>query len=91
MEVGVRELRNHLSRYLDRVRDGEEVIVTDRGRAVARVVPVADERVLDRLMYGQQSLSPFLGRRDFELPALGRHGPDEGARIVSAMQCAVRR
>jgi nucleoside-diphosphate-sugar epimerase len=24
-------------------------------------------RVLDRLMYGQQSLAPFLGRRDFEL------------------------
>jgi prevent-host-death family protein len=50
MEVGVRELRDHLSRYLDRVRDGEEVIVTDRGRAIARVVPVGGERVLDRLI-----------------------------------------
>ncbi len=50
MEVGVRELRNHLSRYLDRVRDGEEVVVTDRGRAIARVVPVGGERVLDRLI-----------------------------------------
>ena len=26
MEVGVRDLRDHLSRYLDRVRDGDEVI-----------------------------------------------------------------
>jgi prevent-host-death family protein len=50
MEVGVRELRNNLSRYLDRVRDGEEVIVTDRGRAIARVLPVGGERVLDRLI-----------------------------------------
>lgn len=50
MEVGIRELRNHLSRYLDRVRDGEEVVVTDRGRAIARVVPVGGERVLDRLI-----------------------------------------
>jgi prevent-host-death family protein len=50
MEVGVRELRDHLSRYLDRVRDGDEVIVTDRGRAIARVVPVGTERVLDRLI-----------------------------------------
>jgi prevent-host-death family protein len=50
MEVGVRELRDHLSRYLDRVRDGDEVIVTDRGRAIARVVPVGSERVLDRLI-----------------------------------------
>jgi prevent-host-death family protein len=50
MEVGVRELRNNLSRYLDRVRAGEEVVVTDRGRAVARVLPVGAERVLDRLI-----------------------------------------
>ncbi len=50
MEVGVRELRNHLSRYLDRVRDGNELVVTDRGRAIARVVPVGSERVLDRLI-----------------------------------------
>ena len=50
MEVGVRELRNHLSRYLDRVRDGNELVVTDRGHAIARVVPVEGERVLDRLI-----------------------------------------
>ena len=50
MEVGVRELRDHLSRYLDRVRDGDEVIVTDRGRAIARVVPIGGERLLDRLI-----------------------------------------
>ena len=35
MEVGIRELKNHLSRYLDHVRDGDEVVVTDRGRAIA--------------------------------------------------------
>ncbi len=50
MEVGVRELRNNLSRYLERVRDGQEVVVTDRGRAIARVIPVGTERALDRLI-----------------------------------------
>lgn len=50
MEVGVRELRNNLSRYLDRVRDGEELVVTDRGHAIARMLPVGAERVLDRLV-----------------------------------------
>jgi prevent-host-death family protein len=50
MEVGVRELRDNLSRYLDRVRDGDEVVITDRGRAIARVVPIGAERVLDRLI-----------------------------------------
>ena len=48
MEVGVRKLRNNPSRYLERVRDGEEVVVTDRGRAIARVSPIGVERVLDR-------------------------------------------
>ena len=38
-QVGVRELKNQLSRYLKRVQDGEEIIVTDRGRSVARIVP----------------------------------------------------
>lgn len=50
MEVGIRELRDHLSRYLDRVRGGDELVVTDRGRAVARVVPVSGERTFDRLV-----------------------------------------
>ncbi len=50
MEVGIRELRDHLSRYLDRVRDGEELVVTERGTAVARVVPLDHERLLDRLV-----------------------------------------
>lgn len=39
-EVGVRDLKNNLSRYLERVRDGEEVVVTDHGRPVARLSPI---------------------------------------------------
>lgn len=50
MDVGVRELRNNLSRYLDRVRKGQELVVTDRGRAIARVVPIEEDRTLDRLI-----------------------------------------
>jgi prevent-host-death family protein len=49
-EVGVRELRNNLSRYLARVQSGEEVVVTDHGRAVARVLPLDGNRALDRLI-----------------------------------------
>jgi prevent-host-death family protein len=50
VEVGVRELRDNLSRYLERVRAGEEVVVTDRGHAIARVLPIGGERALDRLI-----------------------------------------
>lgn len=38
--VGVRDLKNNLSRYLDRVSQGDEVIVTDHGRPVARLLRV---------------------------------------------------
>lgn len=38
-QVGVRELKNRLSRYLKRVQRGEEILVTERGRSVARIVP----------------------------------------------------
>ncbi len=38
--IGVRELRQHASRYLARVAGGETLEVTDRGRPVARLVPV---------------------------------------------------
>lgn len=37
--VGVRELRQNLSRYLERVKDGETLTVTERGNEVARLVP----------------------------------------------------
>jgi len=37
--VGVRELRQNLSRHLERVRAGEVLDVTARGRVVARLVP----------------------------------------------------
>ncbi len=49
-EVGIREIRDHLSRYLDRVQAGEEVVITDRGRAIARVSPMSGERTIDRLI-----------------------------------------
>jgi prevent-host-death family protein len=39
-EVGVRELHDHLSRYVHHVQNGAEIVVTMRGRRVARLVPV---------------------------------------------------
>ena len=41
-EVGVRELHDRLSRYVQHVRDGGAVVVTMRGRRVARLVPVEE-------------------------------------------------
>lgn len=49
-KVGVRELRQQASRLLRRVAAGESFEVTDRGRPVARLIPVAEERGLDALL-----------------------------------------
>jgi prevent-host-death family protein len=50
MEVGIRELRAHLSRYVKRVEAGEEIVVTDRGRPVARLVSADGRSKLDELI-----------------------------------------
>lgn len=47
VEVGVRDLKNNLSRYLERVRHGEDVIVTQHGRPVARLSSI--DHASDRL------------------------------------------
>ena len=41
--VGVRELRQNLSRYLVEVKRGETFVVTERGREVARLAPSGPE------------------------------------------------
>jgi len=36
MEVGVRELRTNLSQWIARAKRGQEVVITERGKPVAR-------------------------------------------------------
>jgi prevent-host-death family protein len=53
-EVGVHEAKTHLSRLLERVAAGEEIVITRGRRPVARLVPVhAGQRTLgeDRGVY----------------------------------------
>jgi len=50
MEVGIRDLKNNLSRYLAKLVDGDEIVVTDRGRAIAKIIPTGTERTIDRLI-----------------------------------------
>jgi len=49
--VGIREMRQHLSRYAKRARNGESFVITDRGEQVARLGPATDRAsVIDRLV-----------------------------------------
>ena len=70
--VGIRELRDHLSRYLDEVKRGRQVVVTDHGRAVARLVPADD--VPDRLgelIAAGMAQAPRQGSRRLPPPVRG--------------------
>ncbi len=41
--VGIRELKQNLSKYIKKTRQGEKVIITDRKKAVAVLLPFAKE------------------------------------------------
>ncbi|HZE05180.1 MAG TPA: type II toxin-antitoxin system prevent-host-death family antitoxin [Solirubrobacteraceae bacterium] len=49
MDVPVSALRAELADWIERVRSGEEVVVTDRGIPVARLVAVDTAPILERL------------------------------------------
>lgn len=48
--VGIRELRENLKSWLDRVKAGEDVVVTERGKPVARLTPVEPRDRLQELI-----------------------------------------
>ncbi|MEV4130043.1 type II toxin-antitoxin system prevent-host-death family antitoxin [Nocardia sp. NPDC049707] len=49
VDIGIRELRDNLSRHLSEVRSGHSVTVTDHGRPIARIVPVGRPTRLEQL------------------------------------------
>ncbi len=50
MDVAVTELRANLSRWLALVREGREVVVTERGIPVARLIGIESSGLLERLV-----------------------------------------
>jgi prevent-host-death family protein len=64
--IGVRELRQHASRYLDRVKSGETVEVTERGRLIALLVPPNPATTARARLIAEGRLLPAAGA--FALP-----------------------
>lgn len=81
--IGVRELRQHASRYLARVAGGESLEVTDRGRPVAMLVPVRGDLWLDLLASGRVSKPTEDGDVVDEAP--GNYGLDASG-VLAAMR-----
>lgn len=77
--IGVRELRQHASQYLHRVQQGETVEVTQRGRPVARLVPLDPVSTERERLIAAGRLRP--ARAPFALPdrvPLPSGAPDTG-------------
>lgn len=83
MNVTVSALRAELSTWLDRARAGEEVLVTERGTPVARLVPVHAAPLIDRLVrQGVVGKAPAGDRRPTARSARRVHATGPVAELV---------
>jgi prevent-host-death family protein len=73
--VGIRELRDHLSRYLERVKAGSTVTVTDHGRVIATIVPMRYSRhMLELAAQGKVRLPTRPPLRAADIPKIEIEG-----------------
>ena len=74
--VSVRDLRQHLSRYLRRVEQGEHLLVTERRRPVAMLGPLPEEvDVLELLYLTGEATRPIGDLLDLPRPSPSPPGP----------------
>lgn len=68
--VGVRELRQNLSVYLERVKDGESLQVTEFGRVVALLIPLPAEKLspFERMVREGRAIPPQGSLKDRPRP-----------------------
>lgn len=69
VEVGIRDLKSQLSKYIDRVQKGDEIIVTEHGKPVARISPVSESKLILERLIAEGKARPALTRRTV-LPSL---------------------
>jgi prevent-host-death family protein len=74
MRVGIRELRDRLKHYVAAARSGEDVIITDRGRPVARLVALHEERPVDRLIRAGLATPPCRPKGDLDWTPVSSEG-----------------
>ncbi len=58
VKVGIRDFRENLRSYLDRVREGDEVVITDRGQPIARVTEPETHEVLRARLIREGTITP---------------------------------
>jgi prevent-host-death family protein len=75
--IGVRELRQHASRYLEEVAAGESIEITDRGHPVARLVPITGDPWEDLISAGEVVKAAHPMNIDALKPAAYPHSASE--------------
>lgn len=84
--IGIRELRQQASKYLRDVERGDTVEVTDRGRPIARLVPVPAEDAWEALVAAGK-VRPGNGRDILEIePAEAAPGVPLPSEILAEMR-----
>ena len=76
--IGVRELRQNASKYLDRVKAGETVEVTERGRLVALLVPPSPALTARDRLIAEGKLLPSESGGPFRFPRRVKVDVDSG-------------
>lgn len=61
--VGIRELKAQLSRYVERVKTGSTVVITERGKPVGWIVPIAPSLDSRLQQLAEADLLAWSGRR----------------------------
>lgn len=84
----MRELNQHPSRVIGLVKNGETVEITERGRPVARVVPlIPDASVLATLVRGGRALAPSASAWPIPLPpAIGDPSASAADEVAAARE-----
>ena len=89
--VGIRELRQHASRYVRMAKEGQRIAVTERGKLVAYLVPAEDTgTLLDRLAASGDYMPPAGSIDDLLPPPVIPQGRRPLSEVLSELRDAER-
>ena len=83
--IGIRELRQNASRYIERVKAGEKLEVTERGRPVAVLAPLPETTSVLARLRAEGRLRQAKGRLADLPPPIKVNDPDISRKIREAL------
>lgn len=82
--IGIRELRQHASRYVAAAREGRSFVVTDRGIPVARLIPLEDPGDRYSRLVAQGEITP--ASAPHQIVDVDRLPPGDLTRLLDEMR-----